>query len=642
MRRFGIERWIGIAMVVTVLAVYSQVAEHGFIDFDDGIYILNNAHVRTGLTSENIRWALTSLEASNWHPLTWISHMLDCQVYGLRPAGHHLTSLFLHVANCLLLFLVLRTATGDLWRSALAATLFGLHPLHIESVAWVSERKDVLSSFFWMLTILAYLNYARRGRALPYMLALMLFAFGLMCKPMLVTLPFVLLLLDLWPLGRFTCTSLNARSPIHVWYEKIPFLVLSVASCVVTYMAQSRGKVVLSLETVSLVDRIMNGCLSYVQYLLKLIWPHRLAIFYPHPGSTVSVLQGLLSGVFLILVSVLVVRYSRQRPSLFCGWFWYLGTLVPVIGILQVGVQAMADRYTYLPSIGLLILLIWSIPGSLSRGLRGRLLTTAGALSIVICLSVTTWCHLRHWESTETVFRHALRVTRNNHVAHYNLGNALLGQGRSDAAVTEYQKALDIWPDYPDVHNNLGLVRAGEGKLEDAISHYRRAIRVDPRHMLAQLNLADALGGLGRFGEALALYRAVLADHPEEGVIHNRMGVLLAESGRMAEAEKHLRRAVTLCRDCPEPLNNLGRVLMLSGSFGPAARYLKQAIAVRPDYAEAYNNLGLVRWHEGDLDAAAGFLESALAIRPAYAKARANLNLLRGAEQGKRIRQCAE
>lgn len=623
MKRIGIERWIGVVMIAMVLAVYSQLAGHDFIDFDDGAYILNNTHVRTGLTFENIRWAFTSLEESNWHPLTWISHMMDCQVYGIHPAGHHLTSLFLHVANTLLLFLVLRTATGNLWKSALVAALFGIHPLHIESVAWISERKDVLSGFFWMLIILSYLYYARKGKAYRYLLTLALFALGLMAKPMLVTLPLVLLLFDFWPLGRFT--SGVPRSLSYLYYEKIPFFILSIASSVVTYIAQSRGKAVLSLETLSFADRIMNGSISYVRYLLKLVWPQKLAIFYPHPGNAIPLLQCLSAGVLLIVISILVIRFYRQRPFLLFGWFWYLGTLVPVIGILQVGIQSMADRYTYLPSIGVFILLVWSIPEHLFRVYRTRLFLSAAAIFVVICLSVTSWFQLSYWEDTEKIFRHALRVTRNNYVAHCNLGNAMLKQERLEEAAAEYRKALNIWPDYPDAHNNLGLIHAKKGNIEEAMAHYRRAIHIDPQHILAQLNLADALAKSGRLDEAISRYRALLTVHPDNGMAHNTIGVALVEAGEMADAANHFRQAIALCHDCPEPRNNLGRALTLTGRFDLAIGYLHKAISIRPGYAEAYNNLGLLYLNVGALDEAIRSFESALMVRPDYAKAQTNL-----------------
>ena len=623
MERIGIERWLGIVMIATVLAVYCQIAGHDFIDFDDGIYILNNTHVRTGLTIENIRWALTSMSASNWHPLTWVSHMLDCRLYGLHPAGHHLTGLFLHVANTLLLFLVLRTATGNRWKSALVAILFGIHPLHIESVAWVSERKDVLSGFFWMLVILSYLQYARKGKTHRYLLALALFALGLMAKPMLVTLPFVLLLFDFWPLGRFPSGA--SRSLLHMLYEKIPFFILSIASSVVTYVAQSRGKAVLSLETLSFVDRAMNGSMSYVKYLSKLVWPQNLSIFYPHPGDSMPLLPALFAGVLLVAITIFVIRFSLQRPFLLFGWFWYLGTLIPVIGILQVGIQAMADRYTYLPSIGIFILLVWSIPEDLFRVYRNRLLLTIAAIAVVLCLSVTSWFQLRHWKDTETIFRHALNVTRHNYVAHCNLGTAMLKQDRLEEAAIEYRKALDIWPEYPDAHNNLGLVFTKEGHIEKAMAHYQRAIQADPHHILAQLNLADSLRRSGRLDEAISIYGMVLAAHPDNGMAHNTMGVALSESGKTADAASHFKRAIALCQDCPEPLNNLGRVLTLTGRFDLAIGYLHKAISIRPGYAEAYNNLGLLYLNMGARDEAAHAFESALMVRPDYAKARTNL-----------------
>ena len=642
-KRFGLERLISILLMVAVLSVFSQMVRHDFINYDDGVYVTNNSHVRTGLSIRNISWAFTTMEASNWHPLTWLSHMLDCQLYGLNPTGHYLTNLFFHMANVLLLFLVLRTATGRLWESAMVAALFALHPLHVESVAWVSERKDVLSAFFWMLTILAYLRYIRSPGIGRYVIIVIFFASGLMAKPMLVTLPFVLLLLDFWPLGRLELSicrkdlelsgaslpDQNGSRPIkYLILEKTPLFLLSVVSSIVTYVAQSRGETIAALKMIPITIRCLNGCLAYVQYLWKMIWPSNLAIIYPHPVNSLPVWSGIAAGLFLVLVLLFAIRYAFRYPFFLAGWLWYMGTLIPVIGIVQVGVQSMADRYTYLPSIGIFIIFAWSVPRMLSMMRHIRLLNMFIAISastILICFSVVTWLQLGHWQDTEEVFRHAVFATRNNHVAHCNLGNALLKQNKLEEAFREYERALEIWPRYPDANNNLGLIYAKKALLKKAMAYYKKAIQVDPRHILAHLNMADALTELDQLNDAVFYYNKTLVINPDLGKVHNALGVALAGLERMDEAIAHLNRAIDLCQDCPGPLNNLGRVFTLRQNYEEAIDRLQRAIELQPGYAAAYNNLGLVYVNLGSYKEAVYYFASALHFKPDYIKARDNL-----------------
>ena len=630
MKQRSIEKLLGAILIVAILGIFAQVISHDFITFDDGAYITGNAHVQKGLSGKNLVWAFTSTEVSNWHPLTWLSHMLDCELYSLNPAGHHLNSLFFHVANTLLLFFVLRSGTGRLWESAMVAALFALHPLHVESVAWVSERKDVLSAFFWMLTMSAYVYYCRRPGSYRYLLIIISFGAGLMAKPMLVTLPFVLLLMDLWPLGRLqlparVTTESGPQSLTRLVVEKIPLFVLSAASCVVTFMAQSRGGAVMTFEALPLIVRIINTFVSYVRYLASMLWPQDMAVFYPHPGTSLPLWQGVAAALFIAVVLLLVARQYLKRPFLLVGWLWFLGTLVPVIGLVQVGGQSMADRYTYLPSIGIFLMFVWGFSG-LFAGLRSRgPLLAFGSTAVLLCLSVVTWFQLGHWKDTETLFRHTLSVTKRNYVAHSNLGAFLTDKGRLDEARAEHEKALSIWPSYPDAHNNLGVVFARKGLLKEAISHYKKALQANPKHLLAHQNMASALAELGELEEAVSYYHRALIIDPEAGANHNTMGVVLARLQRMDEAVSHLTRAIELCPDCPEPYNNLGRVLTIQGRPEKAIAYLQSAITLRPDYAEAYNNLGLANVKLGILDEAVYYLSAALHIKPGYGKARANL-----------------
>jgi tetratricopeptide (TPR) repeat protein len=631
MKRRTVEKLAGTVLMAAVLVVFSQVAWHDFIVFDDGLYITSNSHVQSGLTIKSIRWSFTSMEASNWHPLTWLSHMLDYELYGLNPAGHHLTSLFFHVANTLLLFLLLRGATGRLWESAAVAALFGLHPLHIESVAWVSERKDVLSTFFWMLTTLAYVDYCRRPGLGRYALILISFGMGLVAKPMLVTLPFVLLLLDFWPLGRLRLPGrLGGNEGIvrplkRLLWEKTPLFLLSAASSMVTFVAQSKGGAISTFEALSLKVRIINAFVSYARYLERMFWPHDLAIFYPHPNNSLPLWQGVAAALLLVMVSVLVGRQNSQRPFLPVGWLWFLGTLVPVIGIVQVGGQSMADRYTYIPSIGIFLMCVWGVSDLLARVRHRKPLLACGGTIILLFLSLTTWLQLGHWQDSETLFRHALSVTKRNYVAHHNLGTAFIAEDRLDEAVGQYKKALDIWSAYPDAHNNLGVVFARQGLLEKAISHYKEALRANPKHILAHQNIANALAERGCLDEAVSHYSKALNIDPDSGANHNAMGVALARLNRPEEAVSHLTRAIDICPDCPEPYNNLGRVLTMQGKFEEAVSHLQSAITLRPDYAEAYNNLGLIFVELGELEQAVYYFAAALHHKPDYTKARHNL-----------------
>ena len=457
---------LGIAITLLTLALYWRVQGHGFLHYDDYQYVVDNPHVRHGLTRQGVLWALTSGYASNWHPLTWLSHMLDCELYGLNPQGHHLNNLLLHIANALLLFRLLLRMTGALWRSAFVAALFALHPLHVESVAWVAERKDVLSTLFWMLTLGAYLRYRERPTGTRYLATLFLFALGLAAKPMLVTLPFVLLLLDCWPLGRMP----SPRSLLPLVREKAPFFVLAALSSVITFWVQSHwGAVVLSIP---LKERLANALVSYVGYGAKMLWPVNLACFYPHPLDGLPLWQA--AGALLLLagVTVAVVRAGRRLPYLAVGWLWYLGTLVPVIGLVQVGAQAMADRYTYVPLIGLFVMLSWGAGSLAAKGPLPKIATAALSAALLAALLPLTWSQISHWKDSETLFAHALEVTDRNLLAHNNLGNALARQGRLEEAEFHLVEALRLRPDYAAAQNNLGILRLRQGRFEEAAGHF--------------------------------------------------------------------------------------------------------------------------------------------------------------------------
>ncbi len=567
------EACIWLILITAVLLVYWQVGDHEFINYDDNAYITDNAQVQKGLTSKGIIWAFTTSHTGNWHPLTWISHMLDCELYGLNPKGHHLTNVLFHTANAILRFVVLRWMTGAIWRSGLVAALFALHPLHVESVAWAAERKDVLSTFFWVLTMVAYVHYVNRPGGKRYLLVLVTFSLGLMAKPMLVTLPFVLLLLDYWPLNRFNPRAVpgsvedqplgfrssgDDKSPIlKAVMEKTPLFLMSLFSCVVTVMAQQEAGAISTLEIVPFKLRIANGLVSVVAYMGKMIWPQDLAVFYPHPVSDLQIWKPVVAGLFLLILSTVALWVAQRCRYVLVGWLWYLGTLVPVIGLVQVGEQAMADRYTYVPLIGLFIVVVWGF-ADLVKGWRSRRwVVSVSAAVMVLALMAGSWLQVAHWKNSVRLFKHALDATSNNYVAHYTLGNALALQGNLTGSVSHYNKALQIHPNFAEAHNNLGNALALQGNLTGAISHYNKALQINPDHAEAHRNLAVGLDRQGRHQEAIQHYAEVLRISPHDAQSHNNLGVALAEQGRLKEAVAHFTEALRIDPNFKEAQRNL-------------------------------------------------------------------------------------
>ncbi len=574
------ETLICLFLVAAILVVYWQVMDHEFIVYDDNVYVTDNPYVKEGLTGGSASWALTTTKGGNWHPLTWLSHMLDCQLYGLNPWGHHLTSVIFHIANTILLFLCLRWMTAAVWRSALVAALFALHPLHVESVAWVAERKDVLSTFFWMLTTLAYINYAKRPKNKRYLFVFVFFSLGLMAKPMLVTLPFVLLLLDYWPLNRLQfpaqCVSAEDRagSPVassqqlplrKLIMEKVPLLVMSGVSCAITVWAQQQAGALSGLKAVPYRWRMTNGLVSYVSYIGKMIWPQGLAVFYPHPVNSLPIWESALAGFFLVIVSAVVVRLAIRYQYGFVGWLWYLGTLVPVIGLVQVGEQAIADRYTYVPLIGLFIVIAWW-GADIGKGSRHRLvLVNILAMIFVLGLTVCSRQQVRYWKNSIDLFENTLEVTADNYVAHFTLGNALALRGNLVEAITHYEEALRIRPNYAEAHHNLGNALALRGNLVEAITHYKEALRINPNYAEAHRNLGVGLDQQGNHEEAMYHYAEALRINPEDSQSHNNLGVALAEQGRLDEAIAHFAEAVRINPNFAEAQRNLEQGLRLVG-----------------------------------------------------------------------------
>jgi tetratricopeptide (TPR) repeat protein len=592
-------RLIGLLLALVTLLVYLPVAHDSFLVYDDGEYVTENPAVQNGLKWPAIQWAFTTQHTSNWHPLTWLSHMMDCELFGPNAGAHHVVNVLFHAVNAALLFGLLFRLTGDLWPGAFVAALFAWHPLHVESVAWISERKDVLSTFFALLTLLAYARYAQhvtsdmcqvtrtnsalsRVTRLPaealakaghpsrcYWLALFFFALGLMSKPMLVTLPFVMLLLDYWPLGRISDAK-NAPAPAaqpfclrgapqrrfgataatlkHLLFEKWPFFLLTAVSCVVTFIAQRSGEAIVTLENIPLVFRLENALTAYAQYLLKTIWPVNLAVIYPlspeFPRFAV-----IAAVAVLIFISIIAWLARKRSPCLPVGWLWFLGTLVPVIGLVQVGGAALADRYTYFPLVGVFIAVAFGV-----RDLAGRFrfpkTAVAGAAALVLaaCLLLTE-NQLRYWHDNESLFRHALAVTRDNDIAHVNLAFALERQGRFDEALAEYREALRLEPRSYQIHNSYGNLLGKMGRPDEALAEYREAIRLNPKIPFLHSNLGAELAGLGRFDEAMNAFTNAAQLDPVSPWPHFQMARGLLQQGRDAEAIAKLHEALRLDPD---------------------------------------------------------------------------------------------
>jgi tetratricopeptide (TPR) repeat protein len=564
-------RLISLLLALITVIIYLPVGFHEFINFDDPGYVSENRVVQNGLTWTGMKWAFTGGHEDNWHPLTWLSHELDCQLFGLNAGAHHLINVLFHAANVVLLFQLWRRLTRACWPSALLAALFAWHPVHVESVAWVAERKDVLSTFFGLWALLFYARYAQglkkaeMGNAESrkfYWLAWGSLALGLLSKPMLVTWPFVLLLLDFWPLGRF--------QPGRTWSlvrEKIPFFALVVASSVVTFWAQQRGGTVAEVRELPLGARVGNALISYCRYLEKLFWPTDLTIYYTHPGYW-PFGEVLLAGLLLVGLSGLIFLVRRRHPYLLMGWLWYGGTLVPVIGLVQVGEQAMADRYAYIPSVGVLIMVIWGAKALTRRWhARQRMLFVAGLAAAVCCLGLT-WQQLGYWRNSETLFRHALAITENNYVAHFSLGRAFLNQGRTDAAISQFQATLRLKPNHAEGHNDLGLALFRQGRLDEAISEYRDALRLIPEYVPAHNNLGAALDQQGHLEEAIREYQIVLRLEPENVKAHNNLGIALAREGQWNAAISQFQAVLSLQPENFEAQSNLAKAQALKNQTG--------------------------------------------------------------------------
>ena len=581
---------VGLLLLLGTLALYYPALHSGFVNYDDPAYVTSNFHVQQGLNSRSVAWAFTSTAEANWHPLTWISHMLDVQLFGLRPAGHHAQSVLWHAVNVVLLFLLLAKATGFVGRSALVAGLFAVHPLNVESVAWVAERKTVLCTFFFLLALGAYGWYVKRPRVSRYLLVALLFALGLMAKPMAITLPFALLLIDFWPLQRFPETPISKLA-----LEKIPLLALSAASAAITLYAQRAGGAVGSTELLPLAMRVKNAIYSYLIYVEKTVWPSRLAVFYPHPEDSLALWKVLGAAAVLAAVTALFWHF-RERRYLLVGWLWFLGTLAPVIGIVQVGRQAWADRYAYLPLWGLFVIGVWLVSEGAARISLSRAAQAAIASGVLLGYSVAAHSQIEYWRDSYRLFAHTIQVTDANPIAEGNLGSALMEVQRPDLAVPHLERAVRLMPTLSTAHYNLGTLLQRQNELDRALQEYQLALKYgsDEREAAqTHNNLGVLFNQLGRRDEAVAEFTAAIAVNPNEQNSWIGRGMIEREEGKLDAALQDFARAAQVA---PSPLAFYwqGRVLEDKGQLSAAAEAYRAALKMAPNFGDTQVRLGNV------------------------------------------------
>jgi tetratricopeptide (TPR) repeat protein len=621
---------ICVALALATLAVYWQVCNYDFIKYDDDVYVTDNYHVTSGLSVPNIRWAFTTPHAGNWLPLTWLSFMLDCQLFGPNPGWMHLVNLLLHIANTLLLFAVLKKMTGSLWPSAFVAALFALHPLHVESVAWITERKDVLSTLFLLLTLAAYVSYVRHRGMVRYLLTVLLFASGLLAKPMLVTLPFLLLLLDYWPLERFavpravkTAAIPDRRRVLYrIIIEKIPFFVLSAVSSVITFIVQKGSGAVLDVNTLSLQKGVANAFLSYAKYIGKMFWPQNLAVFYPLDIADIPLWQIVLCVLLLLVISIFAVRFGRKHRYLPVGWFWFVGTLIPVIGLVQSGAQSLADRYTYISLTGLFIIIAFGADRLTAKWNYRKYFLSLLAAVVLGAASVCTSLQLKFWQNSITLFQRAVDVTSNNFLIYNNFANVLGKMGKLNQSLEYLNKALALRPNSAEIHNNLGNAFRELGKVDQAIEHYKEAVKYKPDLADAHFNFGVALSKKGNFNEAVAEYQKALAIDPVNSDALSEFGFIYAQQGKLDQAVDCYNKAIVIEPDNIIAHGRLGLALAEQGKFDDAIREFRTVLKARPDDVEMYCNLGILLERQNKTDQAIEQYHRALQIKPDDSKAR--------------------
>ncbi len=571
---------ICLCLSACIIAVFWNVQKHDFIHYDDHAYVTDNNYVHSGLTSKSISWAFTTGHTGYWHPLTWLSLMLDFELFKLNPGGYHWTSVLFHIADTLLLFFLFNRMTGKFWRSSFIAALFAVHPMHVESVAWIAERKDVLSTFFWMLTLWSYVSYAERPDFKRYIWVLVFFIIALLSKPMVVTLPFVLLLLDYWPLKRHESfhayeSHLGVLLPVFInrrlrpslllILEKVPLFISSVVVSIITFINAKDLGGLTTLDSIPLLMRVENSIMSYAMYIVKMLYPQNMTVFYPYP-ETLPLWQISLALVVLLGITFFVLYYARRLPYLVVGWLWYLGTLVPVIGLVQAGIQAMADRYTYLSYTGLFVMVTWGVADYLNS-LKCRKVVTAMFSSITISiLIILAWQQVQYWKDTKTLFMHAIRVTDRNYLAYDIVGQEYLNNNRIKEATDYFRTAVKLMPNYGNSNNNLGHALSLQGLYKEAIPYYRAALRVNPREPVIHLNMGNALYNMKDYNQSFVHYQIAASLKPDDPAIKLTMGMLMIHLGRPDKAIVHFREALRLKPDFEIARYYLGIALKKAGA----------------------------------------------------------------------------
>ena len=591
-------------LAIVTLAVFWQVSQFEFINFDDDFYITKNFHIQSGITLDGIRWALSTTYADLWHPLIWLSFMFDYQLYGLNPGGYHLTNLILHILSTLLLFWLFNRMTGAIWKSAFVAALFALHPLHVESVAWIAERKDVLSAFFWMLTLCFYVYYTEKPAVRRYLLVLFCFVLALMSKPMVVTLPAIMILLDYWPLNRFE----SKKDNLFLWQlkEKIPLFVLSAVIIIITICTPDHP----NAAKFPVSSRIANAPVSFVTYLEKTFWPHDLAVYYTF-SDQLPVWQVLGAALLILVISAAVIAAVKRLPYLLVGWLCYAIILLPVIGIVQIGNHAMADRYTYLPLIGIGIMLAWGIPLLFKReDMRKKILFPAGITALGI-LAVFSWQQCGYWKNSIILFNHALQVTKDNYLIHSCLANTLVEEGKIDEAIDHFNQAIHITPNYADNYNNRGYAYAKLGRYQPAIDDYNKAIILKPDLADAYNNRGAAYTKLGRHDRAGVDYEEAIRLNPDLADSYYNGGRAYAKLGRYRLAIENYDKAIRLSPDYAKAYNNRGTAYGELGQYQVAIENFNEAIRLQPNYIAAYNNAGLACFKNGNNNPGCRYVQNA-------------------------------
>ena len=624
-----------VALVILVLVVYAPVRDFPFVNWDDADYVERNTHVLAGLTGETFNWALTTNAAGNWHPVTMLSHAMVVQFFGPGPEPQHVVNVVFHLANTLLLFWLLAGMTGAIGRSYVVAAVFAVHPIHVESVAWISERKDVLSTFFWLLALWMYLDYVRRRKLASYLGLAAFFALALMSKPMAVTFPLVLLLLDYWPLCRLSpglkvrppkSSEAGSLDPAGLLIEKIPLFALALIAGIVTLVFQAQAGAVASI---GLGDRLTGSIEAYVMYLVQAFWPAGLSPFYPPHATPVALAA--IGAIALIGVTFAAIRFRDKWPVLLVGWFWYLIVLLPTIGIVKAGEQARADRYMYLPIVGILLIVTWGVPELVKRFRQAAIVPTAVVSGVLIALVIVSRAQVNYWSDSVSLWRRAVGVTTDSRRAYENLGQALRERGELTEAYSNYQRALELSDAKykAPINNAMGIVATGQGRTREAIAHFESAIAIDSKFAEAQTNLGNALASDRRPEEALSHFRAALAIDPASVETHLGLAGVLASLGQQQEARAQYQEAIRLSPQLAEAHAGYGTSLALTGDLDGAVRALTEAVRLNPNLVNANLNLGLILAQRGDRDRAIPYLEKALQLNPSLAAARETLAAIR-------------